>query len=168
MERQKTTLVVDASIVVKWFVPEQNSDLALKLRDAHVDGSVGLIAPDLVAYEVANALRYRADLSEKDYEKCIRSLFDFNIIMLAPSSRSIIDGSKLAKRSDLTIYDAAYYEIARNLDCSLITADEQFFKKVAMPKKEKDADTRVVLLKDYFESDDRINFSHQKTGPDAD
>jgi predicted nucleic acid-binding protein len=45
-------LVVDASIAVKWSVIEQDSDLAAKL----IESDHELIAPELLAVEVANAL----------------------------------------------------------------------------------------------------------------
>jgi hypothetical protein len=32
------SLVVDASVVVKWFVDEENSDKAIRIRDKYIDG----------------------------------------------------------------------------------------------------------------------------------
>lgn len=55
-----TALVLDASIAVKWLVPEPDS---LKIRDAHVNEEVSLFAPDVLTCEVANALRYRSSLT---------------------------------------------------------------------------------------------------------
>ncbi len=44
--------VVDASIVVKWVIPEVLSDEADRVRD----GADDVLAPDLLLVEVANAL----------------------------------------------------------------------------------------------------------------
>ena len=59
--RQPMTLVVDASVALKWFVDEDGSDRAVAL----LDGDEPLIAPDLVVAEVCNAawksLRRRRD-----------------------------------------------------------------------------------------------------------
>ncbi len=51
-----TDSVVDASVVVKWFVAEAGSQRALQL----LSESNRLIAPDLVIVEVATALSRRA------------------------------------------------------------------------------------------------------------
>jgi predicted nucleic acid-binding protein len=59
---ERTKIVVDASVAVKWFVEEEFSDLALKLRDMHVNGLVDLVAPSLMPYEVLNALKYSKSL----------------------------------------------------------------------------------------------------------
>jgi predicted nucleic acid-binding protein len=52
-------VVVDTSVVVKWFVPELDSDRALALRAAHVAGRIPLATADLCLVELANALRFR-------------------------------------------------------------------------------------------------------------
>jgi hypothetical protein len=44
--------VVDASIAVKWVIPEVLSDQADRIRDGDAD----VLAPDLLLVEVANAL----------------------------------------------------------------------------------------------------------------
>ena len=51
-------IVVDASVVVKWFVPEKDTGKALKLRDLYIRGDVELLSPTLLYYEVSNALRH--------------------------------------------------------------------------------------------------------------
>jgi len=38
-------IVVDASVVVKWFVEEEGSEEALKLRDGYIDGEVEIAVP---------------------------------------------------------------------------------------------------------------------------
>ncbi len=50
--------VVDASVVVKWLVEEEGSERALRLRDRYIDGKIEIIAPELITFEVLNALRY--------------------------------------------------------------------------------------------------------------
>ena len=45
-------VVVDASIVVKWFVEEEWSREARMLKDDYAAGEVDLIAPALMPFEV--------------------------------------------------------------------------------------------------------------------
>lgn len=51
-------IVVDASVVAKWYLIEEYSDNAIKLRNDYVRGLVQIIVPSLLEYEVLNALRY--------------------------------------------------------------------------------------------------------------
>ncbi len=52
MERKK--IVIDASIVIKWFVKEEFSKEAKLLRDAYTNGLTDLVASSLLYYEVLN------------------------------------------------------------------------------------------------------------------
>ena len=52
-------LVVDASLVVKWLVEEDDSGRAESLLDAWLDRGIRLAAPRLMPVEVANALHRR-------------------------------------------------------------------------------------------------------------
>jgi len=51
-------VVVDASVVAKWYLEEEYTEKALKLRDMHVNGEIELTAPELLLFEVLNAIRY--------------------------------------------------------------------------------------------------------------
>ena len=45
-------------VIVKWFVEEEFSTQALRLRDDQVEQRVRVVVPALAGYEVLNALRY--------------------------------------------------------------------------------------------------------------
>ena len=46
--------VIDAGVVVKWFIPEADSDIARQLLDRYRQGLDSPIAPDLLISECAN------------------------------------------------------------------------------------------------------------------
>ncbi len=50
--------VLDSSVVMKWFCEEEDTDIALSLRERNINGELMIAVPDLSLYEVANALRY--------------------------------------------------------------------------------------------------------------
>lgn len=54
-------IVLDASVAVKWFTEEKNTDLALEIRDCYFEEDLTLYAPDLIIYEVENALRFKGE-----------------------------------------------------------------------------------------------------------
>ena len=58
-------MVVDSSIIVKWFVEEEGSDKSVKLRDRYIEGEIKLITPELMIFETLNALYYKRLFSEK-------------------------------------------------------------------------------------------------------
>ena len=142
MAAETQDLVVDASIIVKWFVPEQDSEYALKLRDAHAEGRLTLCAPDLLVYEVANALHHRADLAEGDLQSDIEALFMVDMMIMTPSSKSVSRAALMARQYGITVYDATYMELAEDMGSQLVTADDKLYKKAGK--------TRLVsLLQDY-------------------
>ena len=147
MERSAAALVVDASIAVKWFMPELDSPDAMRIRNAHANQQISLFAPALLTYELANALRFRSTLSDDDLEMAITSLFDLDLALIAPTEKSVADAAVLARTLDLTIHDATYLELAQNLDYQLVTSDKSFHDKVASSSS--DNSQRVILLKDY-------------------
>ena len=48
-------IVIDASILMKWYVLEADSVKGLVLREKHVNGEIQLAASILISYETLNA-----------------------------------------------------------------------------------------------------------------
>jgi predicted nucleic acid-binding protein len=122
--------VVDASIVIMWFVKEENRDRALMLREAHLSTGMLLDAPDLVVYEVCNALRYSPEFTEADVVAAVESLFDLHLGLRPPNRETMAGATEVAFKYGLTAYDAAYLSLAEIEDSHLLTADEKFYEKV--------------------------------------
>ncbi|MBS7247027.1 MAG: type II toxin-antitoxin system VapC family toxin [Candidatus Jordarchaeales archaeon] len=127
---EKSKLVIDASVVVKWFVREDDRAPALNLRELHVSGRVELLAPDLLVYEVANALRFNPHLDAGDVERAVESLFKLHIRLCPPSVALVADAARKAKRYGITVYDAAYMSLAEDEACNMVTADGKLYGKV--------------------------------------
>ncbi len=59
MERsEKIGCVLDSSVIIKWFSEEEETKKALELREKYINGEIVIAVPDLLVYEIANALRY--------------------------------------------------------------------------------------------------------------
>lgn len=69
-------IVVDSSVAIKWFVPQPNSIKAREILDAYQDGSLLLLAPDLIYSEVGNIVwkfqRFQG-LSQRDAEAILNT-----------------------------------------------------------------------------------------------
>lgn len=81
----KKMYVLDASVLIKWFSDEEYTDIALKLRDDFFKGNIELVVPDLLLYEVSNALRYNPNFDENDVVEAVDSLYDMGIDIIIPT-----------------------------------------------------------------------------------
>ncbi|MEM2598779.1 MAG: type II toxin-antitoxin system VapC family toxin [Thermoproteota archaeon] len=121
-------VVSDASVVVKWFIQEKESDKALKLRDMHVSGQLDIAAPQLLFFEVLNALKSSNLFSEEELKTASNSLLNYRV-ELHPLNRELAEETvEIAFKTNLTIYDAAYVALAIHLDTVLYTADEKILE----------------------------------------
>jgi len=127
---EKETLVLDASVIVKWFSEEEYTDKALEIRKEFFTGEIDIIVPELVLYEVSNAIRYDKDFSRKDKGERIDdlSLIDFKVVRFSNKIASM--ALKMALDTDTTIYDSTYLAVAKLNKCPLITADKKYVKKI--------------------------------------
>jgi predicted nucleic acid-binding protein len=121
--------VVDASLVVKWFVPEVHSEAARKwLRTPH-----DYIAPDLVFPEAGNAMWKkvrRGELTFDDAQSLVNDLSAVGIEVV--SMRTLVsDAHKLAVVAGITVYDATYLTLAVRLETQVITGDDKFARRLA-------------------------------------
>jgi predicted nucleic acid-binding protein len=128
VERQEET-VVDASVAVKWFSAEEGSDRALAVRDGHVEGRRTLVAPDLLVYEIANALRFKPGFDARATARALDDLFDLQLDLMVPSKELVSRGSELAHEYGITVYDSAYLALGELLGLEVITADKDLYRK---------------------------------------
>ncbi|MHB8702277.1 MAG: hypothetical protein ACYC7D_14840 [Nitrososphaerales archaeon] len=63
MERHpQKVIVADASVIVKWFVDEDYTKNAVKMKKDYMPGTVDTWSTQLMPFEVLNALRYNRQL----------------------------------------------------------------------------------------------------------
>ncbi len=120
MARQK--IVVDASVIVKWFVDEENSTEALTFRADHISGKTLLIIPELTFLEVLNALRYKGG-SIKSLTQANEALWDVQFHVEKMNYFLLEKASLLAFEYKLSLYDALYLAIGLLYGSVVITAD---------------------------------------------
>ena len=123
MARQ--ALVVDASVVVKWFSAEGEAYVsqAVEIMEGHVGEAIGIIVPDLLYYEVANALVHKKALSDREIQLSMQSLFHLGLESFPVDADLIGMSAELARKLKITIYDACYAALARSESIPLVTAN---------------------------------------------
>jgi len=111
---------------VKWFVDEDGSDEARRLRDNFVAGELDLIAPDLLRYEVACALRYHpvARSNTSSLEAAIEAIENYQFL-INPSREAWSKAIQFCYESKISPYDAIYLGVSQALKLPLVTADEK-------------------------------------------
>jgi predicted nucleic acid-binding protein len=118
------TLVVDASVALKWFVPEVHSDAAVRL----LESGLALCAPDLVLPELANTLwkkTRRGEISGDDASSILDAFTKLDVEII-PSAHLVPPALMLASSLDRTVYDTLYLTLAIARRGVLITADRKF------------------------------------------
>jgi predicted nucleic acid-binding protein len=117
-----SVFVVDASVVIKWFIPEVDSAAARRL----LDQDHAYFAPDLLFAELANTIWKKVRAGHLQPEQSERLMTDFTAIAVETiSCRALAhDAQSLAVAIGRSAYDALYLALAIRLDTQLITADE--------------------------------------------
>ncbi len=120
-----TQFVVDASVSVKWFLPEEHRDAAIRL----IAGGHDLLAPELLLPEFGNVIWKKYRRGELDGDE-VRGVFrDFRrlplrFIGMAPYLENALT---FAIELEHTVYDCIYLALAIHHDVSFVTADRKFY-----------------------------------------
>jgi predicted nucleic acid-binding protein len=135
--------VVDASVAVKWFVPEQHSDVAELLLDENFD----LTVPRLFFSEFGNILWKKFSRDELSHEDVVDSVRRLRLALLTPMPDELLLDAALALACELKhpVYDCLYLALADSLETAVVTADQKFANKVADP-------ARVVFVADFLKA----------------
>lgn len=128
------SVVVDASLAVKWIVNEVHSERASGLARAWARLGTQPVAPYLMPVEVSNALHKRVTRREISLEGATRlldGLLGAGIELREPLGlhRRAVE---LAVQLRLdAVYDAHYLALAESLGCEFWTADERLYRAVS-------------------------------------
>jgi predicted nucleic acid-binding protein len=123
------TLVVDASVALKWFLPDEpHADQAINL----IDGGTILIAPDLLIAEACNGawrsvrLGRISQAQAEEIAVILPRFFDALVSAadLAPRAAAI------AGQVGHPVYDCLYLTLAETRQASLVTADLQLVERL--------------------------------------
>jgi predicted nucleic acid-binding protein len=117
------TVVIDASVALKWVVPEVGSPAAIALLS-----STELAAPGIWITEAANGLwKYviRRELDLLDAQELLRRLRSVPMTVSAADD-DLENAFQLAAELSHPIYDCLYLALALRKDTYVVTADKRF------------------------------------------
>jgi predicted nucleic acid-binding protein len=116
------TIVIDASVALKWVFDEAGTEAALALREHQ------LIAPSLWLAEVANVLWHHVRLGEISSEEALARLA---VLASAPVASLAFEALaeralELATELPHPVYDCLYLALALHYDTYVVTDDRRF------------------------------------------
>lgn len=133
---------MDASIAIKWVVEEEGTPEALTLRQR-----AKLIAPDLLVAECANVLWKKVQRDELLKEEAFLAarLLQSAEIELLPTRSLLEEAARIAIALDHPAYDCLYLALAVANDCSFVTSDERFLRKLRQNRRGRLRDRAISL-----------------------
>jgi len=112
-------IVVDTSYVLSWLLPDEKSPKSTKEQ---------LVAPELLVYEVINALKTsvrRKRITDDIAKQLLHEFESWNVQYFKIDNESALN---LAITEELSGYDASYVYLAKKIKCKLLTWDRKLRK----------------------------------------
>lgn len=122
-------VVLDASVLIKWFIKESDSEIALHFKDSLLQSKFDILVPDLALYEILNVLRFKCVFSEEAIKIILPAIFELGLEIITPSQQLLEDALRLSFATELSIYDCVYLALANELGVNLITADKRIVRQ---------------------------------------
>ena len=126
--------VVDASVAIKWYLPETHSDKArLLVAQNHFVDNRQFQVPDLFFAECASILWKRVRHGDTAHDEAILimdalSALPFIVHSHQPLMRAALE---IAISTDRSVYDSLYIALAVREATRMITADEKLFRALS-------------------------------------
>jgi predicted nucleic acid-binding protein len=127
------SFVVDASVVLKWYLPDEvGVSQALSLLADFIEGGLSLHAPDLIDYEFLNAMWVAGKMGRiraEDRDAAVKNFL--NIEITKTNIKELFESIlAIATEYDRSCYDAAYLALAEVLESPLVTSDKRLYNAV--------------------------------------
>jgi predicted nucleic acid-binding protein len=119
-------VVVDASVAVKWFVPEKFSEEAMRLLDDGIRRHVPVLLQSEVSQTIWKKVYQRKEIEAADGRSILGALMvmALEVHAVTPHIEPAFD---IALATGRTVYDSIYLALATALRCKLVTADRKLY-----------------------------------------
>jgi predicted nucleic acid-binding protein len=123
-------LVLDTSVAVKFYLPEEGREEVLVLLAAVGEGEAKLLAPSTVQPELFNALWQQHRREKLSREEVGEHWGDFSVtsIDLYAPEDLMPSAAQIALETGIIIYDALFLALAEDAESVMVTADERLLK----------------------------------------
>lgn len=123
--------IIDTSVAMKWFFPEEGFEKALELKDKHIKGELTLCTRDLFLYEFTSAFKNYSGkkIEKKDFALAVLALTSLNIKLLPLQFQEMETLYSLSRKLDISVYDGSFVLLAKHMKATLFTADKKLYLK---------------------------------------
>ena len=120
-------LVLDTSVAVKFYVPEEGHEQARELLTVVENGGARLLAPSTIGAELWNALwqKYRRGELKKEVVRETWEKFNDAPVSLFDSDSLMPAAVEIAYETEVIVYDALFLALAGGFRTVVVTADER-------------------------------------------
>lgn len=130
---RNSQVAIDASFLLKLFLPEEKSEKAEKIWKGWIKDSVEVVAPTLIIFEASSVLRnkvYREIIDSEIGKEIINQLkeLDISLVYVDDILEIAWDIGCMLKSS--TLYDCFYIALAKFLNIPLWTADRKLYDSI--------------------------------------
>jgi len=123
-------MIVDASVVLRAFFPDEAQSQAQAVIREHVAKRINLKAPALLPYELSNAVwqaERRGRISREQSEEILAAMTGLEIDIVGQTWGEMLP---LARKFGRSAYDAAYLALGQATGEPLITGDKRLYNAV--------------------------------------
>lgn len=128
-------IVIDASVFIAAIIEDELDILSQEIYETIINHEHNAIVPSIFYYETTNVFLQifrRKRITEEKYHTCLQALS--SLPLLLDDEQSVIEVADLAKIYNLTVYDAAYLELAKRGNYTLATLDKQLIAAALQAK----------------------------------
>lgn len=125
-EDTRKKYILDASVIIKWYYFENESDLEIAnhIHEKVIRDEIIIASPDLMVYEVLNFFIFKLEIPEGKVADILSELND--ILFIINTDISVQKKAfEISRKFNNSIYDSLYLALSQSLDCPLITADDK-------------------------------------------
>lgn len=115
--------VLDTSIALAWYLPEEFSPEAHSWQNDFLDGRVQFVVPTLHYWEIGNVLRTyvrRRELKDSVAREIYALHLEAPLDVKDPNRETVLD---TALEYNATVYDAVYIALSLSMNIPLLTAE---------------------------------------------
>ena len=123
-------MILDASVLLCAFFPDEAQPQAQALLRQHASGQMQLKAPELILYEVGNAVcqaERRGRIAEAQAAEILQTASELNIDLLPLEWGEMLP---MARRFECSAYDAAYLRLAERVAEPFVTGDKRLYNAI--------------------------------------